>query len=251
MKLYVLTGASRGLGRAIASQLLAADVLLLTIERTPDATLRNEASAAGARLEQWALDVAHDVGVAARLEAWLHGQDGAHSTGATLINNAGALGSIGPVEAMPTDEIATVLRVGLEAPIALTSAFIRATAGWKAERRVLNISSGAGRNPIGGWSTYCAAKAGLDHFTRVAAMDEARKPNGTKLVSLAPGVIDTAMQSQLRSADAAGFPDKQRFLDLHDKGQLASPEEGARRVLAYLARPDFGRQPVADVRDNK
>lgn len=251
MKLCVLTGASRGLGRAMASQLLAADTLLLTIERKPEAALPAEAKAAGARLEQWALDLAHDVGVAARLEAWLHGQDGTRFTAATLINNAGALGRIGPVDAMPADEIATVLRVGLEAPIALAAAFIRATGAWNADRRVLNISSGAGRNPIGGWAAYCAAKAGLDQFTRVAAMDEARKPNGAKLVSLAPGVIDTAMQSQLRSSDAAGFPDKQRFIDLHDKGQLASSEEGARRVLAYLARPEFGSSPVADVRDNK
>jgi NAD(P)-dependent dehydrogenase (short-subunit alcohol dehydrogenase family) len=248
MKLYVLTGASRGLGRAMASQLLATDVLLLTIERTPDATLPAEAEAVGARLEQWALDIAHDVGVAARLEAWLHGQDGGRFAAATLISNAGALGSIGPVDAMPADEIATVLRVGLEAPIALAAAFIRATAGWKADRRVLNISSGAGRNPIGGWATYCAAKAGVDHFARVAALDEASRPNGAKLVSLAPGVIDTAMQAQLRATDAAGFPDKQRFVDLHEKGQLASPDEGARRVLAFLARPDFGSQPVADVR---
>lgn len=250
MRLTILTGASRGLGRALASQLLAADMLLLTIERRPDASLLDEASAAGARLEQWALDVAHDIGVAARLEAWLHGQDGARFASATLINNAGALGRVGPIDAMAADEIATVLRVGLEAPLALTAAFLRATAGWPAARRVLNISSGAGRNPIGGWSAYCAAKAGLDHFSRVTALDEAGRPGGAKIVSLAPGVIETAMQAQLRAADAAGFPNKQYFVDLHAKGQLASPEEGARRVLAYLERPDFGTHPVADVRDH-
>jgi benzil reductase ((S)-benzoin forming) len=249
MKLFVLTGASRGLGRAMASQLLAADTRLLTIERKPDPPLLGEASAAGARLEQWALDVAHDVGVAARLEAWLHGQDGAKFASATLINNAGALGTVGPIELAPAAEIATVLRVGLEAPLALASAFLRATAGWGGARRVLNISSGAGRSAIAGWAAYCAAKAGLDHFSRVTALDEARRPNGAKIVALAPGVIDTAMQSHLRAADAGGFPDKQRFLDLHARGQLASPEEAARRVLAYLARPDFGTNPVADVRD--
>jgi len=131
----------------------------------------------------------------------------------------------------------------------LTAAFLRATAGWATDRRVLNISSGAGRNAFAGWSTYCAAKAGLDHFSRATALDEARRPNGAKIVSLAPGVIDTAMQAQLRATDAAGFPDKQRFLDLHAKSQLATPEAAADRVLAYLARADFGHNPVADVRD--
>lgn len=249
MRLVILTGASRGLGRALAALMMAPDLHLLTIERRPDPSLRDVAQAAGARLEQWALDVAHDVGVAARLEAWLrqHAQSG--FAGATLINNAGAIGTVGPIDRAPADEIATVLRVGLEAPMNLTAAFLRATTDWPCERRVLNISSGAGRSPIAGWAAYCAAKAGLDHFSRVTALDEARRPNGAKIVSLAPGVIDTAMQAHLRSADAAGFPDKQRFLDLHAKSQLATPEAAAAKVLAYLARADFGQNPVADVRD--
>jgi benzil reductase ((S)-benzoin forming) len=247
MRLFILTGASRGLGRAMASQLLAADVRLLTIERTPDASLQDEARAAGAQLEQWALDVAHDVGVAARLETWLRRR--APVASATLINNAGAIGTVGPIDHAPADEIATVLRVGLEAPLNLTAVFLRATREWPCERRVLNISSGAGRNAIAGWAPYCAAKAGLDHFSRVTALDEARRENGAKIVSLAPGVIDTAMQGQLRAADAAGFPDQQRFLDLHAKAQLASPAAAAAKVLAYLARADFGQNPVADVRD--
>ena len=249
MHLTILTGASRGLGRAMAAQLLAADRLLLTIERTPDPTLAEAARAAGATLEQWALDVAHDVGVAARLEGWLRQQRGASFASATLINNAGAIGSVGPIDLAPADEIATVLRVGLEAPLVLTAAFLRATGDWACARRVLNVSSGAGRNPIAGWAPYCAAKAGLDHFTRVTALDEARRPNGARIVSLAPGVIDTAMQQHLRAADAAGFPDKQRFVDLHANAQLAAPQAAATRVLAYLARADFGKNPVADVRD--
>jgi len=249
MRLTVLTGASRGLGRALAAQLLAADRLLLTIERRPDPSLAQAAQAASARVEQWALDLAHDVGVAARLETWLHRHRDAGYTEATLINNAGAIGTVGPIDRAPADEIAAVLRIGLEAPMNLTAAFLRATENWNCERRVLNISSGAGRTAIAGWAAYCAAKAGLDHFSRVTALDEARRPRGAKIVSLAPGVIDTAMQAHLRAADASGFPDKQRFVDLHAGSQLAAPQAAAAKVLAYLARADFGKNPVADVRD--
>ncbi|MFA7557077.1 MAG: SDR family NAD(P)-dependent oxidoreductase, partial [Hydrogenophaga sp.] len=96
---------------------------------------------------------------------------------------------------------------------------------------------------------YCAAKAGLDHFTRCSALDEARRPHGARLVSLAPGVIDTGMQVQLRASDPAAFPDLSRFVGLQREGQLSSPDEAARLVLAWLDRPDFGEQPVADVRD--
>ena len=56
------------------------------------------------------------------------------------------------------------------------------------------------------------------------------------------------MQVQLRGANDAAFPDRSRFEQLKTGGQLDSPEEAARKVLAYLNRPDFGNEPIADVR---
>jgi len=248
-RLFILTGASRGLGAAIARQLLAADTHLLTLSRRPDPALPDAAHASGALLEQWALDLGHDIGSAARLETWLHQHDAAQFAAATLINNAGLVGRVGPVDASDADTLAAVLRVGLEAPMLLTSAFLRATRTWAIDKRVLNISSGAGRRPIAGWSAYCAAKAGLDQFSRVSALDEAHRPQPARIVSLAPGVIDTDMQGELRAADPSGFPEQANFINMKASGQLSTPEAAAARVLAYLARADFGTQPVADVRD--
>ena len=131
----------------------------------------------------------------------------------------------------------------------LTSAFLRATQAWGAQRKVLNISSGLGRRAMASQSAYCAAKAGMDHFTRCVALEEALRPNGAKVCSLAPGVIDTDMQVQLRGADAGQFPDIGNFIGLKEKGALSSPAQAASRVLDFLARPDFGAQAVADVRD--
>lgn len=248
-RLFILTGASRGLGAAIAQQLLAADVHLLTISRHPAPALAEDAAARGARIDQWAIDLARDSGAAARLESWLAEQRRDGIASAALINNAGLLGRVGPIDASDADTLAAVLRVGLEAPMLLAGAFLRATRDWAIDKRVLNVSSGAGRRPIAGWAAYCAAKAGLDHFTRVTALDETLRPNPARLVSLAPGVIDTDMQVELRASAADGFPDRPRFEELHASGQLASPEAAARRVLAYLARADYGNEPVADTRD--
>ncbi len=247
--LYIVTGASRGLGRALAEQLIAPKRLLLTIARKPDPMLAARASAEGTTIEQWALDLAHDIGAAARLETWLHAQPRDRFATATLINNAGLLGRVGPIDAADSGTLAAVIRVGLEAPLVLTSAFLRATRAWSTGRRVLNVSSGAGRRPIAGWAAYCAAKAGLDHFSRVTALDEQRLPNPARIVSLAPGVVDTDMQGELRASDPGGFPDLEQFRQLKATGQLATAQAAAARVLAYLARADFGAQPVADVRD--
>ena len=247
--LTIITGASRGMGLAMAEQLLDAGHELLCISRTLNDALGLRASGKGLRCEQWPQDLTRAEAAIPKLEAWLAARDPGGIASATLINNAGLLPRVAPLPAVPASDLAEALRADLEAPMLLTSAFLRATQQWKAPRKVLNISSGLGRRAMASQAAYCAAKAGMDHFTRCVALEEADKPNGAKLCSLAPGVIDTDMQTQLRSADANQFPDIGNFIGMKEKGALSSPPEAAARVLAFLARPDFGSKPVADVRD--
>ncbi len=244
--LTILTGASRGMGLAMAQALLHSGHHLLGIARQPNPDLD---ALGGERCTQWQDDLAQGSAVAARLGRWLASQDGTAWASATLINNAGVIPALVPLSDADPDDLAHALRVGLEAPMQLTAAFLKATETWPGERRVLNISSGLGRRAMASQAGYCAAKAGMDHFTRCLALDEAAKPRGAKVCALAPGVIDTDMQQQLRSADARHFPDQGNFANLHSGGQLTSPADAAAKVLGYLARPDFGHNPVADVRD--
>ncbi|MGB3068047.1 MAG: SDR family NAD(P)-dependent oxidoreductase [Ottowia sp.] len=247
--LFILTGASRGMGLAMAEQLLEPGHALLCISRGISEALPTRADAAGAQLTQWSADLTEGAAVSARLEEWLAAYGPNHFASASLINNAGVIPTIGPLREADAKDLAFALRVGLEAPMQLSAAFLRATRGWHVPRKVLNISSGLGRRAMASQAGYCAAKAGMDHFTRCLALDEAQDANGAKVCSLAPGVIDTDMQRQLRGANAEAFPDRGNFERLKSAGQLSSPEEAARRVLAWLQRPDFGAEPVADVRD--
>ncbi len=240
--LTVLTGASRGLGLAMALQLSAEGHRLVTISR-------QRSSALPASVTQWTLDLADPGPAAAQLQAWLAQQDPSALASATLINNAGVVSELAPLGRVQADDLSRAVRVGLEAPMLLTAAFLHATAGWAVPRKVLLISSGLGRRAMAGSASYCAAKAGLDHLARAVALEEADRPHGARIVSLAPGVIDTDMQVQLRAADPALFADRGRFVDLKTGGQLDSPAEAAAKVLRYLARADFGSNPVGDVRD--
>ena len=237
------------MGLAMATQLLAPGNTLLCISRQVNAQLAHHAQALGADLLQWTEDLTQGQAVSQRLQTWLKAQKGTDFASASLINNAGVIPPIAPLSQSDPADLAQALRVGLEAPMLLSAAFLRATGHWTATRKILNISSGLGRRAMASQSAYCAAKAGMDHFTRCLALDEALKPRGAKVCSLAPGVIDTDMQVQLRSTDDALFPDRSGFAGLHLGGQLTSPDEAARRVLAYLARADFGQNPVADVRE--
>lgn len=251
--LTLLTGASRGMGAAIAELLLQPGQTLICISRTTSAGLAARAAAAGAVLEQWALDLADAAAAARRVEDWLAAQPAEKFDSATLINNAAALTRLAPLEEADAGELVRALRVGLEAPLLLSAAFLRATRGWRARRdgqcRLLNISSGLGRSAMASQASYCAVKAGMDHFSRSVALDQTHAPHPARIVSLAPGVIDTDMQVQLRAGDPTRFPDHARFVQLKTAGQLDSPAAAAAKIIAFLHRPDFGSKPVADVRE--
>lgn len=246
--LTILTGASRGMGLAMARQLLTQGHTVLCISRHESEALQDHAATAPGTLLQWTHDLADSAGLRERLNGWLADAANGPWHSATLINNAGVITGIAPLGDVEADDLTRALRVGLEAPMQLTAGFLQATAGWQIPRKVLNISSGLGRRAMASQAAYCAAKAGMDHFTSCLALEEAARPHGAKVCSLAPGVIDTDMQVQLRSASEADFPDRARFVGLKQSQQLTSPEDAAAQVLAFLAREDFGANVVADVR---
>lgn len=242
----IVTGASRGLGLALAQQLRQRGHRLLTLQRQPAAAL---AAATGAPLEQWSVDLADPLPVARRLRDWIAGLARAEVASLTLVNNAALLVEPGPLAGADLDTVSRAARASLEAPLLLTAAFLEAGAGLGVPRKVLQISSGLGRHAMAGSAVYCAVKAGLDHATRSLALEEARRPSGARVCSLAPGIIDTDMQVQLRGGDPSAFPEQARFASYKAEGRLDSPDSAAAKVLAYLDRADFGSQPVADVRE--
>jgi NAD(P)-dependent dehydrogenase (short-subunit alcohol dehydrogenase family) len=247
--LYILTGASRGMGLAMAQQLLSANNLLLCISRHANPDLAAQATQAGCALTQWSMDLAQATQAAQALTEWLQARTADEFASATLINNAGLIPALSALSQSDPLALSQALRVGLEAPMLLCASFLGATSSWTQPRKVLNISSGLGRRAMASQAAYCAAKAGMDHFTRCLALDEALQAHGAQVCSLAPGVIDTDMQLQLRQASDAAFPDQRSFIALKQQGQLLSPQAAASRVLAYLARNDFGQHAVADVRE--
>jgi benzil reductase ((S)-benzoin forming) len=246
--LYIVTGSSRGLGAALVEQLLQPEHVVLGIARRDNPALQQRAVAGGFALAQWPLDLNTPLPVAERLRSWLLDIDADTIATATLINNAATVAGGAPLAQVPLPALSNALRVGLEAALLLTAAFLDVTSGWSGQRRVLNISSGLGRRAMAGSVAYCAAKAGIDHFSRALALEQVGAANPARIVSMAPGVIDTDMQEELRSADPSRFPERERFVKLQADGLLASPEACAKALLARLQRGDFGDETIADLR---
>jgi len=231
----IVTGHTKGLGAAIAAELIKRGIPVLGLAR-------GRAAAASDLLTEIEVDLSDSAALAAFVEGgtlagWLRDE------GATLlVNNAGVVAPVGPLAAQ--DPLAAVRAVTLNvaAPLALAAAVVRASRG---ERRILHISSGAGRNAYPGWSVYCATKAALDRHAEAVLQDG---DPAVRCCSLAPGVIDTGMQAEIRATPESNFPMKERFVQLKEEGGLAAPEECARKLVTFLLTEDFGSEPVADLR---
>ena len=250
MKLFILTGTSRGLGEALAMQLLAPDHHLICLSRTQNEALTARAAAIAAPLEQVACDLA-DIEQLDRIMPDLFSRlDTIAFTAVHLIHNAGVVQPIAPAHRSDSGSVIQNVHVNLLAPMILTVGFIHAVSHLPCDKRVLMVSSGAARKPYAGWSSYCSAKAGLDHYARCIAAEQAALPHGVKIMSIAPGVIDTGMQAEIRASRVEDFAQRERFVQLKAAGQLLTPHAAASALLAMLSRSDFGTgDPIADIRD--
>jgi NAD(P)-dependent dehydrogenase (short-subunit alcohol dehydrogenase family) len=238
----IVTGQSRGLGAAVAATLLTCGIPVLGISRRGNAGL---AAAHGDTLSEVGLDLADS----AALACWLDGSALADFAGTAdtllLVNNAGLLAPVGSLHAQPPLAIAQAVSCNVAAALMLAAAAAQAVVG-RAELRVLHISSGAGRNAIPGWSVYGAGKAALDHHARAVTADDV--PD-IRICSLAPGVIDTDMQAQIRATSVENFPLRGKFESLKANGGLSAPADCAAGIVRFLLSDDFGTSPVADLRE--
>ena len=146
--LTIITGASKGLGFELTRQSLKAGDTVVTMERRPSKALVEEADKIGCNFIQFTADLLDRKGAVELLMWLLSDKEYAEHDRLILINNAGVLGPVGPIENASPQVAVDCIRVNFEIPVLLTQAFLNETRSWKGERRVMNISSGAGRKSV-------------------------------------------------------------------------------------------------------
>lgn len=239
--LYIVTGTTKGLGAALAARIAAgAGNELIAIARAPEGAIPG-----GWRIEA---DLADRGALAGACERAARRMRGKRYAKAVLVNNAGIVSPVGPLDQVDAAELERSLAVNLLAPMLLMRWFIAATAE-VALRRIINVSSGAARRPIFGWSAYCSAKAGLDMASRTVALECEARGLAVEVVSLAPGVIDTPMQGQVRAAPAESFRDVERFRAMKAEGALRPADDVAADILRLEAAGAFRGDAVRDLRE--
>jgi benzil reductase ((S)-benzoin forming) len=235
--LLILTGHTKGLGRAILDQFLnQSGNQIIAVSRTLSGL-------DAATLTELALDLSDLDALTAALPQLL---PSASFDRYILINNAGAIGSVKPVGKLDPRGIQKVINLNFTAPAILIDAFARTYAGRSGEKIVCNISSGAARKPLPGWAEYCSTKAGLEMFAKVAGEELAE--SGVRVFSVAPGIVDTGMQEEIRKADPGDFPALDRFVSYKSEGLLSSPEAAAEKIYRLVTQSGEFQGVEQDVR---
>jgi benzil reductase ((S)-benzoin forming) len=221
---YIITGTSRGIGEAIANRLLQPGNTVFCTSRNINEELVDRAVSIGSAIYYFNTDLS-DPGAVTEFNSQIWSRiDPENIECIALINNAGMLSPIGPIETSDSLKLREHIQLNLLAPMLLTSSFLKHTARWNIPKSILNISSGAAHSPYYGWSAYCSSKAGVDMFTKTVALEQSSADFPTKIISIAPGIVDTAMQREIRGTDLNSFPELAKFQKLHEEGKLSSPE---------------------------
>ncbi len=165
----------------------------------------------------------------------------------TLINNAGTLGQIGSLKDIDAVDISNTFNLNTIAPFICSSAFINLTKSWSASKTIINITSGAALKPYFGWSVYCSSKAAINMLTRTIALEQQEIENGVKALAIAPGVVDTDMQKQIRSSNEDDFKDVQRFVNLKNEGGLNDVLNVGQQIFEMDHRKDIASGSVLRV----
>lgn len=219
-KKIVLTGCTKGLGRALVDEFIALGHTVIGCGRNPEATLDLRFSISAPNTFD-VLDVAEPMKVALWAERMLT----LHGAPDLVINNAGLLTEPAPLWKQDTAKVAKLFQVNLTGIVHVVQGFVPAMIE-RGSGVVVNLSSGWGRSVSGEFAPYCASKWGVEGLTKALAEE---LPAPLAAVPLSPGVIDTAMLRQCYSEGAGDYPKPEAW------AKVAAP------FLLGLGRKDNGK----------
>lgn len=226
-KVVIVTGASSGIGAAIAQVLAREGAQLALVGRNvanleaTQATLQQQQK--GVKTLNVVADVTKDADAIVQQTVKHFGRID------VLVNNAGILGK-GPLADLDIEEFDAVLNTNLRGVVLLTKAVVPHLL--KTKGAVVNVSSCAGIRPFAGALSYGVSKAALDQFTKIVALELA--PQGVRVNSVNPGFVVTNIHSRIGIVDKDYQALLDRAIASHPLGRVGDVFEVAEAV-AFLA----------------
>lgn len=225
MHLAILTGGSRGLGLALCDRLQAEGRMVIEFSRSAPHSF------------SVAADLADPAGFSFAVRERLDRIDDSTVESLLVIANAGTLDATGLAGSQDWAMVDHSLAINLLSPVAFFNEVIRRFGELACPKQLISISSGAALRGIAGWSLYCTAKAGMDGFIRAVGVEQVGSATPFMAISVDPGVMDTGMQTFIRSRASSEFPEVERFRARQRAGELAAPQSIAGAVLRIAGLP--------------
>ena len=230
MKLIVLTGSSRGLGNALYKELIDRDgIKVICISKNITEEQSDLLNTERDNFDFISADFSEsdDPGFEKKIENGLQLKIAADEyTEVVFINNSGVIEPIGNIGHLDSREILMSMNINFLAPMLISQVLMRIIENMSIRLSIVNISSGAARNPISGWAIYCATKSAIMMF-----FDVVSKKQECKVVHVDPGVLNTDMQGVIREASSKDFPQVDAFKDLKNQGKLSDPALIAKDIV--------------------
>lgn len=240
MNHYFITGTSRGLGKAMAEYFLEEKENFITgISRSKSIEHTN--------YKHQYINLADTEEVKRYLQIAFNAIQ--NPSQLVLINNAGRIGQIAYIGEQDLDALEDTIQLNFTTSILIINQFLKKCQHYSCPKYIINISSGAGRKAYDGWANYCATKAALDMFSEAVAQEQKIRQTNVRIFSIAPGVVDTDMQTQIREAtNTASFANHKRFVNLKNEGQLSNPMTIAKKIAQVIENPSYFDETLLDVR---
>lgn len=225
---FLITGASRGIGEALTQKILQEGNIVLGISRKRSDTLKSS------NYYHLSFDLTETSRISQIIEKANEIVDQQSFDFVCLINNASAVEPIGSIEKCPPTEIESHVKIGLVAPMLLTSMFIKRFTDEKIRKKVVFISSGAAFTPLADQSIYCSSKAGINMLAQCVGLEQKDKEHGFEVISIGPGMVDTSMQLAIRSKTSDQFAMADLFKQAFENGMLQEPGKVAEKIYPLL-----------------
>ncbi|RLQ96596.1 (S)-benzoin forming benzil reductase [Falsibacillus albus] len=234
MNIAIITGASRGLGKKIAEELLKEDIGIISVARSESTDIKERALENKLIYEHFPCDLSSEdeiIHVFGKISSIVFSSE---VDKVFLFNNAGLVEPIETVGKLKASAAAASVKVNLLAPILITNLMLEKANQANIPFDIVNITSGAAEKVYQGWSVYGSTKAGLNMFTKTAASEQDPAGTNNRIVGYSPGVMDTNMQETIRSSSKDAFQDIERFQKLKEEGNLRDPQVVAEAIVKLL-----------------
>lgn len=236
MHLAVITGASSGIGAA-----------LVTVARDDGATVASTSRRTADGDVHLSLDMAQESSWP-RFRSWLADLVTDEVDRVTVVHAAGTVTPVGFMGEVDPDDLATAAILNSVVPQVIGDAALAAV-GPERTATIMMITSGAATSAYAGMAHYCAGKAAMDQWVRVAGAEQDHRGSDVLVWAVAPGVVESAMQEHLRAADPEDFPNTTRHRRLAQDDDLSTSDEVAEVLWRLASERTHPNGAVLDVRD--